>query len=870
MHHIADISSSPRPRERKGIYVGAGVVLLAVTLILGLLANQLMQEIARLRSASTDNVQWSMSQIQVELLVLETTIDDAIHGETGTALDAVRQRFDIFYSRIKTLQQGAVFSSVTQTAEARSRLDRVADALDGAVPVIDGPDRALAGALPSLGARLSELRGDIRAIALTGVRLLAVQSDRDRQIFFGVLLRTAMVTLGVMLSMFLALFLAVWQFRVARRRSEDLQAQNMLYESAINASLEAIIVSDETGSILDFNPAAEQLFGYKREHAIGVDAEKLVIPKADIQLHRNRRAQLLAQFRSGEGNLSGRLEINAMRASGEVFPAEVSIGLTRRGAGRIIVTYIRDISERRMAQQNLTQARDDALATAKAKSDFLAVMSHEMRTPLNGVMGLLDMLSETRLTCKQRDYVETAIASGEILQGHIDDVLNITRIEAGVTRLNPERFAVAPLLTEVKKMSDPAAASRGNVIDVVTAADAASFDQDRHGLRQVLINLVGNAVKFTENGSIVIRATPWGDDGWIEFSVSDTGIGIGEGDAKRIFDDFVMLDPSYKRTAPGSGLGLGISRRLVDLMGGEIGVESVAGNGSRFYFRLPPLAVADDGKTAVEASRQADRAVIEDSGLSVLLVEDNETNRFVAREMLKTYGCRIVEAHDGIEGVEKAAAERFDVIFMDVSMPRLDGIGATQAIRKGEGRSRRTPVIGLTAHALPDERRRLEEAGMRDCIIKPLRRAKVSAVIAQLLDQRQVEEDASLTADAPAGDLDLIDRETLSELTETLPAALMARQLERFRSELAETSERLLRSTEPTEDLDALAGCAHKVAGSAAVFGAVALRAALLDLETAARYGTREELQPLCQAANETLAKTVKALSGLPAERERA
>ncbi|AJY47327.1 ATP-binding protein [Martelella endophytica] len=866
MHHIA--GSSRKPRERKGIYVAAGLVLVAVTLVLSLLAAQLMQELSRLRSASTDNVQWSLSQVQVELLVLETAIDDALHGET--ALDEVRQRFDIFYSRIDTLRRGAVFSGVTRQAQARSSLDSVADVLDSAVALIDGPDPVLAAALPALGATLSELRGEVRNIALTGVRLLAEQSDRDRQIFSGVLLRTGLVTVGVMVSMFLALFLAVWQFRIARRRSEDLQAQNMLYESAINASLEAIIVSDETGSILDFNPAAERLFGYKREHALGVDAEKLIIPKADVQLHRDRRAQLLEQFRSGEGNLSGRLEINAMRASGEVFPAEVSIGLTRRGAGRIIVTYMRDISERKLAQQNLTQARDDAVATAKAKSDFLAVMSHEMRTPLNGVMGLLDMLSETRLTRKQRDYVKTAISSGEILQGHIDDVLNITRIEAGVTRLNSSRFDVEPLLTEVKKINDPAAASRGNVIEVETAPSVALFGQDRHGLRQVLINLVGNAVKFTEHGRIVIRALPQGENGWIEFSVSDTGIGIAETDAKRIFDDFVMLDPSYKRTAPGSGLGLGISRRLVDLMGGEIGVESAPGKGSLFYLRLPPLDVAEERTIAPEETKAVDLPVIEDTGLSVLLVEDNETNRFVAREMLKKYGCRIVEAHDGVEGVEKASAERFDVIFMDVSMPRLDGIGATQAIREGGGLSRETPIIGLTAHALPDERRRLEEAGMKDCIIKPLRSAKVRDVIGQLLNQRQASEAASHEVGDPTDDLDLIDQETLAELTDTLPAALLTRQLERFRSELAETSERFLRDADQTTDLDELAGCAHKLAGSAAVFGAVALRATLLELESAVKYGVREDLHPLCVAAHETATKTLKALSELTDEHAQA
>ena len=278
-----------RPQNWKGVYVAAGLLLLAVMLVLSLLAAQLMQELSRLRSASIDNVQWSMAQVQVELLVLESAVDDAIHNNTPQALDEVRQRFDIFYSRIDTLQQGSVFSGLTLEIRARQVLEHLMDTLNRFIPIIDGSDEALSAALPVLDDAFVAMRADVRAISLTGVRLLAEQSDRDRQAFSSVLLRTGLVAAGVMAAMFLALFLAIWQFRIARVRTEDLQTQNLLYESAINASLEAIIVSDENGRILDFNPAAEQLFGYKREHAIGVNAEKLIIPKEDLQLHRERR-----------------------------------------------------------------------------------------------------------------------------------------------------------------------------------------------------------------------------------------------------------------------------------------------------------------------------------------------------------------------------------------------------------------------------------------------------------------------------------------------------------------------------------------------------------------------------------------------------
>lgn len=863
MKHPADSTANVRSRrDWRGAYIAAGLFLLAVTIVLCVLAAQLMQELARLKSTSTDNVQWQMAQTQVELLTLTAAINQAsLAAPSPGALKDVRQRFDIFYSRIETLRSGSVFNDVTATPDIRPTLQAIGDTLDETIPVIDGPDDALQAALPQLFETYSNLRQEVRAIALAGVRILAHQSDRDREAFARLLVQTGLVATGVLTAMFIALFLFVWQVRIARLRSDEIQTQNRLYRSAVNASLDAIIVSDETGKILDFNAAAENLFGYKRENVIGIAAEKLIIPPEDRAFHRQRRQQFLEETNSGEIQISGRLEIDAMRANGENFPAEVSVGIARGTAGRLIVTYMRDIAEMKQAQNALTRARDDAVATAKAKSDFLAVMSHEMRTPLNGVMGLLDMLDETRLTRKQRDYVQTAINSGEILQRHIDDVLDITRIEAGVKKPKPTNFPVAPLLTELQKMNDPAAKARGNVIEVEVAEGVDRFEQDRNGLRQVLINLVGNAVKFTENGTILIRAEPIDGGDRLQFSVSDTGIGIDPKDAGRIFDDFVMLDPSYQRTAPGSGLGLGISKRIVDMMGGTISLTSTPGKGSRFVVSLPPLHAPETAQPGERESPPAETTAVTETGLKVLLVEDNETNRFVAREMLSRYGCEVTEAHDGREGVEKAEAACFDVIFMDVSMPTLDGISATRLIRQGNGLSARSPIIGLTAHALPEEQKSLIEAGMNDCIIKPLRKARVAEIIASL-DRAQPAGPSEPSGEKSTHD-DLIDHDTLKELAETLSPELLRAQIDRFIKELKEIDTRLDDRQEDQSGFDGLAAAAHKLAGSSAVFGAAALRAKLLEIETAARFGDQDRIPQLCTAATDLARRTLHAFEGL-------
>ncbi|TPW30047.1 response regulator [Martelella alba] len=844
-------------RDWKRLSVASGMALLAVTILLGVLVSQLMRELNELRETSKDNIQWSLAQLQVELLTLREAADEAGHTPSAEALAELRQRFDIFYSRIETLQTGSVFADVTANEKTSASLKEIRSLLDGALPMIDGSDTVLREGISWLERNFAAMQPNTREIALAGVEILARNADYERETFSHLLTQTVLLACGVILAMLLALFMLIWQFRIARQRSDDLQARNRLYESAINASLDAIVVSNEAGIILDFNPAAERLFGYTRDSVIGKPAENLIIPPGDRQLHRRRRGQLLQQA-PDDILLSGRHEIDAMRADGEIIPVELSLGLTRHGDGQILTTYLRDISERRSAQQAMAKARDDALAMAKAKSDFLAVMSHEMRTPLNGVMGLLDMLSETRLTARQRDYVKTAITSGEILQRHIDDVLNINRVEAGVTRLQPTRFSVAPLLTELRKINEPAAKARGNRIETEISSGADSFVQDRQALRQVMINLVGNAVKFTKNGTILLKATRIEEDGSFEFSVSDTGIGISKEDVARIFDDFVMLDPSYKRTAPGSGLGLGISRRITELMGGTLGVTSEPGHGSRFFLRLPPLALPEAKDETTPAAPVANAAPGKAVSLSVLLVEDNETNRFVAREMLKRHGCRIMEATDGEEGVALAESTRFDLIFMDVSMPRLDGVAATGMIRNGNGPNRQTPIIGLTAHALPEDGDKFREAGMQEFILKPLRAATVSAIVARFANAS-----AGTGEGQPAAEIaptDLLDLQTLGELAEALPRQIFDHQLSRFVDELTNSRHRFCDAPTAESDLEELAACAHKMAGSAAVFGATMLRIKLIEVESAAKHGDMQQIPPLCASAHMTAEHTLAAI----------
>ncbi|WP_176084505.1 ATP-binding protein [Martelella sp. HB161492] len=846
-------------RHRRLRYAAAAVMVTAVSLLLVSLGLQLVREVRSLQAVPADSVQWALAQVQVELLVLTQTVDGAIDDynqeavrHTESSLADVRQRFDIFYSRIATLRQGDVFTPLIDQPHAVNALENIQAALTASLPAIDADDATLIAALPALFERFSALQPDVRRLMLDGVRVFAESADAERSSFSILLIETSIVAAVVLVAMIVALLLLVLQAGISRRRSEALRTSNELYSSAVGVSLDPILVTSEDGHILDCNAAAERVFGFHRHAVLGLRVEDLIVPQDQRDAHRDSRTHYLAEH-GQHSHVSERFEIEAQRSDGSRFPAELSFGFTRGSDGAIFTVYLRDISDRKKVQQALTAARDEAIATARAKSEFLAVMSHEMRTPLNGVMGVLDMLGETRLTAKQRTYLETAMTSGEILQRHINEVLDITRFESGAATLSPTRFSVSRLFAELQRINAPAAAKSGNQILVDIGDGVDSFVQDRHNLRQILLNLIGNALKFTEDGTITlsVRAVQNG----LEISVRDTGIGIGAGDQQRIFDDFVMLDSSYGRRAAGSGLGLGIARRIATLMGGTLSVASVVGQGSCFTLNLPPLA--DPAVEAEPEDETPPRVTPERAQfpLNVLLVEDNETNRFVAREMLKRHGCRIIEAVDGQEGVECAAKRHFDLIFMDVSMPRMDGLRATELIRSGNGASRQSIIIGLTAHALPEERRRLLAAGMQDCIFKPLRAARLAEVLAQHAakhDQAQPE-----NGKAPAETIELIDQETFSELVAALPEPLLLRQLDRFRHELSAV---LGNELADGGSLPQWADAAHKLAGSAAVFGACKLRLALQALETACKTEDRRQLKSLRLAVSDAADETLQAL----------
>ncbi|MEO0381483.1 MAG: ATP-binding protein, partial [Pseudomonadota bacterium] len=452
---------------------------------------------------------------------------------------------------------------------------------------------------------------------------------------------------------------------------------------------------------------------------------------------------------------------------------------------------------------------------------FLTVMSHEMRTPLNGVLGVLDLLKSTKLTPHQQRYAQIATSSSEVLLEHVNEALDITRIETGKLHLALQDFDLAEVMRGLMDMFEPLAQEKDlSCTLTIEEAMRRRFYGDAGRLRQILTNLIGNAIKFTETGGvhIAVHGINGPETSSLRFEVSDTGIGVPADQQEQVFEDFFAIASSEGRQDRGDGLGLSISRRIARAMDGDVTMRTAQDAGSTFVLTLPLLR--SEGH-AVARAGDADAPA---QACNILIVEDNIINRGVLGDMLLAMGHHVSEAVNGADCLEKAQDQRFDIIFMDIGMPVMNGIDATQRLRAADGPNAKTHVIGLTAHGREDYRDTALTAGMNRFHTKPIRLDALHSIIAELTS-------GPLTKDEPAkvGD-------ALQEMLDVLGPEKVRNVADAFLAELA-TLVSDLRAGADTAKPEVLAEAAHKAKGASSLLGQVDLEDELGALEIAARAG---------------------------------
>jgi two-component system sensor histidine kinase/response regulator len=643
----------------------------------------------------------------------------------------------------------------------------------------DGFEAAQAYVLTDRGkAVMDAIRGVIAEMEGEQRRLLLQQSDASRR-------RVGDSLLGLVVGIFLvfALLLLVFymlNFEIGRRKRVEkaLRETTTLQRAILNSANYSIISTTPDGTIRSFNKAAERLLGYTAREVIGKKSPAIIHDAREMELRAEALSKELgrriepgfevfvakARERPPDEN-----EWSYIRKDGSRFPVLLSITALRDADGRVtgFLGIGSDIKERKRIEAELAQAHDAALESARLKSEFLANMSHEIRTPMNAIIGMTGLLLRTELAPEQREYAEIVRSSADALLTIINDILDFSKIEAGKLSFEVMEFDLRSVVEGTVELLAESAEARGIELASLVYSDVpTALLGDPGRLRQVLINLLSNAVKFTELGEVIVRVTKESAterEAVIRFAVSDTGIGIPQEAQRRLFQAFSQADGSTTRKYQGTGLGLAISKQLVELMGGEIGVESVPGKGSTFWFtarleRQPESEPheswpAESGSSESGAAAPSPKASLD--GVRALVVDDNETNRRIVHHQVASWGVADDGASSGAEALDKLRREAragspYDLVILDMQMPEMDGLTLARAIRRDPDISSARLVM-LTSLGYRNESELIKSGAVDACLTKPVKQSRFFDCLATVMgDAPRKEPAGSAAAKAPS------------------------------------------------------------------------------------------------------------------------
>lgn len=568
-------------------------------------------------------------------------------------------------------------------------------------------------------------------------------------VFFGPAISAAEDLFRGFMLIFVACVVAALSERTDKTE-KALKESELKFRTIFENTGGAIFIADvKTGEILECNSLAEELLGRPRTEIIGMHQSELH-PEGETQEYREKFTEHVRKGRAVD------YEGEAQHKDGRRIPVHIAAQTVKLGGKEVIVGLFMDITERKRAEQELEQFNKQLEASIEranvlaqeatiadlAKSQFLANMSHEIRTPMNAIIGFSQILEDQELTDEQRHHVDIIQDSAKHLLALINDILDFSRIEAGKLDIEIVECGLHKLFAVVESLMRPPAIEKGLAFEILPCGELpAQIRTDLVRLRQCLVNLIANAIKFTEEGHVYVNVSlqEQGNKPYIRFDVEDTGVGIPPDKQESIFEEFMQIDGSSTRKYGGTGLGLAITKRLAHLLGGEISVSSEVGKGSVFSLTIqagvdvksqPPFNKYD---LLDRLKRQPSRPEEAEFSGYVLVAEDSRTNQVLAKLLLERLGLQVTIAEDGKEAVEKALSQQFHLIFMDIQMPNMNGYEATKVLRR---KGFKAPIVALTAYAMEGDEGKCISAGCSDYMTKPIEHKMLLQVIRKYLPRK--------------------------------------------------------------------------------------------------------------------------------------
>jgi len=709
-------------------------VLLLLLIILSFItisynAFTLQNQLDKTRVTASDSRVWNISRIEVDhqqLMLALVGLRDAqvslpLAKET-TAISTLSNAFDVFYSRVDVVQK--VFVDMDDPDDLMSKVDALGTARDALAQQFDQLDMTDAARLLVFEKDVSSLTPSIREIVFGGLQIFVEETKQSRKIDNTLTLRFLATSIVALAMMAVTMLISFWMRREVVEQFKLLKAANDNAEMIYEESKRGVIVLQTNGNILLFNRAAEKIFGCEKNDVTGRNIDELEVPE------RLKRAPYMFGRGVGAAGKSPIVEqgperMSAQRVDGTEFILEVSIKfLTDTYGEDIFIAFLQDVSEQAYFEESLRNARDQARRHAAEKTMFLATMSHEMRTPLHGLLAALDLVDTESVDATTRKLLKTARDCGMRSLLQMSEVLELTRIEEIDEK--PVLFSPALLISQIFGELGALAKDNDNKLNMrVTGVspDVMWLGMPRTFTR-VMYNLIGNALKFTNDGwvYVILDFGSAADGGYnLSVCVEDTGIGITAEDQLQIFDmfftsdDYEALEQNGKIGEKSTGLGLRIAQLGVKKMGGEIAIESEKGLGSRFFFEIPVQITTELATTLPQPSADAPRSKFD---LKVLVVDDNVVNLQLTSQLITQMGCTAVTAENGGQAVFAAQKAQFHIVLMDLNMPGLNGWDAARQIRQG-GASKHALIVALTADIMINSSDLSSDSGIDAILHKP-------------------------------------------------------------------------------------------------------------------------------------------------------